>query len=132
MQSGSVNQEFQRVTAGGTVPRGRGPRGRAWKRRDLVFVADLGEVRDCCRAPAAQRAGVKRGSACRSWRGKVIGTMDFFATETLDLSQGTDGCAAERRSAGLHRSPEFTDRRTRATTVAADAQAVHDRDPENG
>ena len=42
---------------------------------------------DCCRAPAAQRAGVKSG-VCFPLivGGRVVGTMDFFVTETIELS----------------------------------------------
>ena len=74
---------------------GEGLSGRAWKARDLVFVPDLGQVRDCCRAPVAQRAGVKSGVCLPiMMSGKVIGTMDFFATETLDLiKSGWRRCA---------------------------------------
>jgi methyl-accepting chemotaxis protein len=50
----------------------------------MVFVQDLGELTDCVRAPAAQRAGVKSGVALPLIvQGKVIGTMDFFTTEVL-------------------------------------------------
>ena len=44
-------------------------------------------VRDCSRAPAAQRAGIKT-AVCFPIisEGKVIGTMDFMATEAVDLS----------------------------------------------
>jgi hypothetical protein len=63
--------------------------GRAWRARDLVFVPDLGQVSDCVRAPAAQRAGVRSGVCLPLLvRGEVLGTMDFFATETLVLSDG--------------------------------------------
>ena len=59
--------------------------GRAWRERSMVFVRDLGKLTDCVRAPAAQRAGVKSGVALPLLvRGAVIGTMDFFSTETLD------------------------------------------------
>jgi GAF domain-containing protein len=52
-----------------------------------VFVPDLGEIKDCVRAPAAQRIGVRSGICFPLMEaGKVTGTMDFFATETLDLS----------------------------------------------
>ena len=50
-------------------------------------MADLGQVRDCCRA-RRRSAGVKSGVCLPiTDDGKVIGTMDFFTTETLDLSQ---------------------------------------------
>ena len=59
--------------------------GRAWKSRDLVFVQDLGDLKDCCRAPVATRAGVKSGVALPIMvKGEVMGMMDFFATETLE------------------------------------------------
>ena len=50
LESGTVNDEFRRVTADARFREGEGLSGRAWKARDLVFVADLGQVRDCCRA----------------------------------------------------------------------------------
>ena len=44
---------------------------------------------DCVRAPVAQRAGVKSGVCFPVIvDGAVVGTMDFFATETLDPSAG--------------------------------------------
>ena len=89
VESGTVNEEFRRVTAEATFREGEGLSGRAWKTRDLVFVPDLGQLRDCCRAPVAQRAGVKSGVCFPIIvDGELIGTMDFFALETLSLSQG--------------------------------------------
>ena len=44
--------------------------------------------RDCVRAPAAGRAGVKSGVCFPIMvGGQVIGTMDFFVTETIQLSE---------------------------------------------
>jgi methyl-accepting chemotaxis protein len=85
VESGAVNDEFRRVTADARFREGEGLSGRAWKARDLVFVRDLGEVRDCCRAPVAQRAGVRSGVCLPIVvDGQVAGTMDFFSTEYLD------------------------------------------------
>ncbi len=83
-ESGSVNPEFRRATTEARFREGVGLSGRAWKTRDLFFVADIGEMTDCVRAPIAQRAGVKSG-VCFPIQvdGKVVGTMDFFALETL-------------------------------------------------
>ncbi|GAB2462060.1 GAF domain-containing protein [Jatrophihabitans fulvus] len=87
-ESGSVDDEFARVTATARFPEGVGLNGRAWKQRDLVFVADLGEVHDCVRRPAAVRAGVRSGVCFPLFSGKdVVATMDFFVTETLDPSE---------------------------------------------
>jgi methyl-accepting chemotaxis protein len=87
-QSGTVNPEFQRVTEEASFREGEGLSGRTWKTRELVFVADLGTVLDCVRAPVAQRAGVKSGVCFPIIvNSRVIATMDFFATETLTLSQ---------------------------------------------
>jgi methyl-accepting chemotaxis protein/putative methionine-R-sulfoxide reductase with GAF domain len=89
VESGTVNEEFRRVTVDARFREGEGLSGRAWKTRDLMFVPDLGQMRDCCRAPVAQRAGVKSGVCFPIMvDGKVIGTMDFFSMETLELSQG--------------------------------------------
>ncbi len=88
LESGSVNPEFRRVTEEASFDRGVGLSGRAWMQRDLVFVPDLGGVSDCCRAPVAQRAGVKSGVCFPVLlENDVIGTMDFFALETLELSE---------------------------------------------
>jgi methyl-accepting chemotaxis protein len=84
VESGSVSPEFQRVSQSASFSEGVGLSGRAWQSRDLVFVADLAEVTDCVRAPVARQAGVKSGICFPvTSGGKVVGTMDFFATKTL-------------------------------------------------
>ena len=86
---GTVNEEFRRITQQARFAEGTGLSGRAWARRELVFVADLAEVKDCVRAPVAQRAGVKSGLCFPiEVDGHVVATMDFFATETLSPSPG--------------------------------------------
>jgi GAF domain-containing protein len=87
-ESGDAGQEFREVTMRASFAEGVGLSGRAWRSRDLVFVRDLGEMRDCVRAPAAQRAGVRSGICfpLQDGEGRVTGTMDFFTTETLDPS----------------------------------------------
>jgi GAF domain-containing protein len=86
-ESGTAGDEFRQVTLAASFREGVGLAGRAWKARDLVFVPDLGEVRDCVRAPAAQRVGVRSGICFPLLEaGVVTGTMDFFATETLTPS----------------------------------------------
>ena len=84
-ESGTAGQEFREITLAASFEEGVGLSGRAWKTRDLVFVADLGTVTDCVRAPAAQRAGVKSG-VCLPLivAGRVVGTMDFFSTSTVN------------------------------------------------
>ncbi|WP_272491956.1 methyl-accepting chemotaxis protein [Nocardioides mangrovi] len=90
-ESGSAGQEFRAVTLAASFERGVGLSGRTWATGDLVFVPDLAEVTDCVRAPAAQRAGVRSG-VCLPIRlhDRIVGTMDFFATETLTLSPGRE------------------------------------------
>jgi methyl-accepting chemotaxis protein len=94
VESGDAGPEFRRVTLEASFKEGVGLSGRAWKNRDLVFTKDIGEMTDCVRAPIAQRAGVKSG-VCFPLivDGEVVGTMDFFATETIEPS--------ENRLAGL-------------------------------
>jgi methyl-accepting chemotaxis protein len=88
VESGSVNEEFRRVTLEARFREGEGLSGRAWKSRDLFFVADLADMKDCCRAPVAKRAGVKSGIAFPLLvDGQVFGMMDFFSLETLSPSQ---------------------------------------------
>jgi GAF domain-containing protein len=86
-ESGDAGPEFREVTLAASFREGVGLAGRAWRARDLVFVADLGQVHDCVRAPVAQRVGVRSGICFPLLEdGEVVGTMDFFATETLDPS----------------------------------------------
>lgn len=83
-ESGDVGEEFRRVTLSASFAEGVGLSGRAWRAQDLVFVADLGDLTDCVRAPAAQRVGVRSGICFPILEdGVVTGTMDFFATQTL-------------------------------------------------
>jgi methyl-accepting chemotaxis protein len=85
VESGSAGDEFRRVTEQASFAEGVGLAGRAWRKRDMLFVQDLGELTDCVRSPAAQRAGVKSGVALPLIvRGTVTGTMDFFTTDVLD------------------------------------------------
>lgn len=87
VESGSVNSEFRAVTTSARFREGEGLSGRAWRQRDLVFVPNIADVTDCARAPVANRAGVKSGVCFPVVvSGKVVGTMDFFALETLTPS----------------------------------------------
>jgi methyl-accepting chemotaxis protein/putative methionine-R-sulfoxide reductase with GAF domain len=87
LESGTVNPEFQKVTHAASFSEGVGLNGRAWKNRELYFVRDLADVTDCVRGPSARAAGVRSGIAFPLMvNGQVAGTMDFFATEYLDLS----------------------------------------------
>jgi GAF domain-containing protein len=84
VESGDAGPEFRQVTQAASFAEGVGLSGRAWRAWELVFVPDLAELTDCVRAPAAGRAGVKSGLCFPiTAAGRVIGTMDFFATETL-------------------------------------------------
>jgi methyl-accepting chemotaxis protein len=87
-EAGTVSEEFRRVTQSAQFREGEGLNGRAWRERKLVFVPDLAELKDCARAPAAGRSGVISG-VCMPLLvdGQVIGTMDFFATSRLTLSE---------------------------------------------
>nr|WP_305038146.1 GAF domain-containing protein [Cellulomonas triticagri] len=144
-ESGDAGEEFREVTRRASFREGVGLAGRAWRARDLVFVADLGELTDCVRAPAAQRVGVKSGVCLPILvDGQVTGTMDFFATETLELADSRRealrntaflvGQALERhaasgrlRTAGeeLVTSIQEVERNVlAATTVATDGQRI--------
>ena len=86
-ESGSVSPEFQRVTRASRFREGEGLNGRTWRRRDLVFVANLAELGDCSRAPVALSDGIRTGVCLPIMEDdRVLGTMDFFATQTLELS----------------------------------------------
>ncbi len=88
VESGTVTDEFKKVTQQASFKQGVGLSGRTWQTRELIFVQDLGTVTDCCRREPAQRAGVKSGVCFPIViKGEVIGTMDFFSLEVLTLSQ---------------------------------------------
>ena len=88
VESGDAGEEFRRVTLAASFTEGVGLSGRAWKTRDLYFTQDIGEMTDCVRAPVAQKVGVKSGVCFPVMiGGQVVGTMDFFATETLHPSE---------------------------------------------
>ncbi|WP_347559412.1 methyl-accepting chemotaxis protein [Aeromicrobium sp. IC_218] len=91
VESGDAGPAFREVTLRSTFAPGVGLSGRTWARRDMVFVSDLGEMVDCVRAPVAQAAGVKSGVCLPIIvGGEVVGTMDFFATETLTLQRSRE------------------------------------------
>ncbi|TQS40493.1 methyl-accepting chemotaxis protein [Cryptosporangium phraense] len=121
VESGSAGDEFRKVTLEATFAEGVGLSGRTWKSRDLFFVRDIGEMTDCVRAPAAQRAGVKSGVCFPILDGDTfIGTMDFFTTREIELS---DSRAAALRNVQLLVSQRMSVLR-RAERDAEKAQAL--------
>ncbi len=86
--SGSVNEEFESATKTTLFREGQGLDGCAWQTRDFIFVEDIGQLKGFLRGPSAMRAGIKSAVAFPVLvNGEVIGTMDFFATAVLDLSE---------------------------------------------
>jgi GAF domain-containing protein len=125
-ESGDAGPEFTQVTRQASFREGVGLAGRAWRTRDLVFVPDLGQLRDCVRAPAAQRAGVRSGICFPLLEeGEVTGTMDFFATETLTPSPER---LATLRAVGLlvSQAVERVAAAARQARAAEDTRAVSD------
>ncbi len=87
MESGRVDDEFQRLTRTARFREGEGLNGRAWRQRDLFHVENVGELRDCCRAPLAHRAGIRSAVALPLLHdGEVVGTLDFFAEQAVEIS----------------------------------------------
>ncbi|MGY1717002.1 GAF domain-containing protein [Geodermatophilus sp. SYSU D01106] len=125
-ESGDAGEEFRRVTREASFREGVGLAGRAWRARDLVFVPDLGQLGDCVRAPAAQRAGVRSGICFPLLEdGAVTGTMDFFATETLTPSpQRVESLRAVGRL--VSQALERMTAAVRQRRAAEDTQAVSD------
>lgn len=116
LESGSVNPEFARVTMAARFREGEGLSGRAWAQRNLFFTRNIGEMTDCCRAPVAIRAGVKSGVCFPIIvKGNVVGTMDFFTTEELDLSAGRLNAL---RGVGKLVSKSFEDLQTKTDALA--------------
>jgi methyl-accepting chemotaxis protein len=88
LESGDAGPEFRKVTLEASFAKGVGLSGRTWATNDLFFTQDIGEMTDCVRAPVAQKVGVKSGVCFPvTIGGQVIGTMDFFATDTLHPSE---------------------------------------------
>ncbi len=88
VESGDAGEEFRKVTLNSSFAEGVGLSGRAWRERDLFFTQNIADMADCVRAPVAQKVGVKSGVCFPIMvHGEVIGTMDFFATETLNPSE---------------------------------------------
>lgn len=124
-ESGDVGQAFRQVTLTASFREGVGLSGRAWRARELVFVADLGEVTDCVRAPVAQRAGVRSGICFPILEaGQVVGTMDFLTTDALAPSESR--LDALRSTAVLvSQALERVHERVRQTKAAQDVEAVN-------
>ncbi|MGW4947072.1 GAF domain-containing protein [Actinoplanes sp. NPDC004185] len=115
VESGSAGDEFRKVTLAATFAEGVGLSGRAWRAKDLVFVRDIGELTDCVRAPAAQRAGVRSGICFPIVsHGRIIGTMDFFTAEFIDLS--------ESRASALRNVAQLVSQRLDVVRAAEAAQ----------
>jgi uncharacterized protein with GYD domain len=123
VESGSAGDEFRKVTLAATFAEGTGLSGRAWRQRDLVFVRNIGDLTDCVRAPAAQRAGVRSGVCFPIVSmDRIVGTMDFFTTEFIDLS--------DSRASSLRNVQQLVSQRLdivrHAEVSAANARALLD------
>lgn len=124
LESGSVNPDFRRVTERASFAEGVGLSGKTWQRRELMFVHDIAEMTDCCRAPIAKKAGVKSGVCFPVIvDGEVIGTMDFFATETLQPT--------ESRLDALRTVGSLVSRTIEQRTESAQRKAMLDNAPVN-
>ncbi len=125
VESGDAGPEFREVTLAASFQEGVGLSGRAWRNRDLFFTRDIGEMTDCVRAPIAQRVGVKSGVCFPPIvDGEVVGTMDFFATETIHPSENR---LEVLRSVGrlVSSNIERLSRESIAAEIAADTAAVN-------
>ncbi|WP_432543681.1 methyl-accepting chemotaxis protein [Kineococcus sp. SYSU DK002] len=133
-ESGSAGEEFRRVTLAASFAEGVGLSGRAWRARDLVFVRDLAEVTDCVRAPAAQRAGVRSGVCFPVLDGeRVVGTMDFFTTDSIELSPSRTAAlrnvaqlVSQRLSVLRRAAADARNAQVLLETVAQLREATHD------
>jgi methyl-accepting chemotaxis protein len=88
LESGTVGGEFERLTRSARFKEGEGLNGRTWRRRDLVFVENLADLSDCCRAPVAMREGIRSGVCLPLMKDdRLIGTMDFFAKTGVEMPE---------------------------------------------
>src|SRR5262249_15996216 len=120
--------EFRKVTLEASFAKGVGLSGRTWATADLYFTQDIGEMTDCVRAPVAQAVGVKSGVCFPiTVAGEVIGTMDFFPTDTLFPTEPRlDALANVGRlgSQGLQRIQKETADRDAAADLARKVDLV--------
>ena len=123
-ESGSVSEEFRRVTTVATFREGEGLVGAAWKARDVVSVPDLTALQGFGRAAAGERAGLKSALCIPIVvTGRVIGAIDFFSTEKVNPTP--DRLAVLRTLGGLVASAlERIGEAERHEDVAANARAV--------
>ena len=85
MESGSLDDEFQRASRATRYKSGEGLVGRAWKEREVISAAELGEADDP-RAAAARRSGVRSSVAVPFIsEGRCLGAMDFSAPYAADV-----------------------------------------------
>jgi methyl-accepting chemotaxis protein/putative methionine-R-sulfoxide reductase with GAF domain len=108
LEEGSVNENFAKVTHSANFNKGVGLNGRAWSEDRLIFVEDLKDVKDCCRAPDAMIAGVKSGISFPIFiNGQIYGTLDFFVCKKIELSESRINCFNYIRSALEKHLTEF-------------------------
>src|SRR5262249_3829768 len=87
--SGTVSEEFRRVTAEARLREGEGLNAQARHARSLAFGPDWGEMKTCSRCPVARRSGLKSGVCFPILLGsRVLGTMDFLTDERITPSEG--------------------------------------------
>ena len=100
--SGSVGEEFRRVTTEARFREGEGLDGQAWQARDLVFVPDLGEMKSCPR-PGGPAGGAEVGRLLPDprWTARSSAPWTSSPSTKLSSSEQPAGDAAERRPAGL-------------------------------
>jgi methyl-accepting chemotaxis protein len=122
--SGTVSEEFRRVTAVASFREGEGLVGAAWKARDVVSIPDLAALQGFGRAAAGERAGLKSALCIPIVvAGSPIGAIDFFSTERINPTP--DRLAVLRTLGGLVASTlERISDAERHADVAANARAV--------
>ena len=77
-----ASQPFELATQAASSSRGVGLPGRVWERGELVFLPDIESDPNFLRAPAALRAGLRKGIGVPvSLGGDVLGVLEFFAPE---------------------------------------------------
>ena len=87
LESGSVNDEFHRLTQVARYREGEGWSAGPGRHARPGSVADLGQLHDCSRAPIARCAGMKSGVCLPVIiEGNVFGTIDFLSVTPIDLS----------------------------------------------
>ncbi len=138
---GSAQDPLRRFLMNTRFHKGEGMCGQAYQSREVVFMADLGSVYEARGIPVLREAGVKSSAAIPVIvENELIGVMDFFATQILELSPdrmeslrtvGRLVTGQYERKLAMEKQERFLDQlRQTLQQVASNAQSLNEESEE--